>query len=162
MTTMPRIPARRLAALALTAVLAAGCGGDTAPADAAPELAEHLARVDRAVVSGDEARIRERVESLVAATESARDSGRLDDVEADRILAAADALLRRLPAEEPAPEPTPTPTTSSPTTPDPSPDEGDEDDEGEGNGEGEGDGESGSSGKGNGKDGDKGKGDKDD
>ena len=105
MTTILRKPAGRLAALTLAAVLTAGCGSDSTPADAAPELAEQLARVDRAVATGEEQQIRERVEALVAATEAARESGRLDDEQADRILAAADALLRRLPAEEPAPEP---------------------------------------------------------
>ena len=95
--TIPGNPARRLAALALSAVLLAGCGGESSPADAAPELADQLARVDRAVAAGDEARIRDRVESLVAATEAARDSGRLDDEQADRILTAADALLRPAP-----------------------------------------------------------------
>jgi hypothetical protein len=117
-------PARRLVALALTAVLAAGCGTDSTPADAAPELGEQLARVDRAVTTGDEARIRERVESLVAATEAARDAGRIDDEQADRILTAADALLGRLPAEEPASE-SPSPPPSPPTTP-PSPEDEDE------------------------------------
>ena len=116
-------PARHLVALALSAVLLAGCGSDSSPADAAPELADQLARVDRAVAAGDEARIRERVESLVAATEAARDSGRLDDEQADRILTAADALIARLPAEEPPPKPSPSPTSSSPT-PSPTPDEG--------------------------------------
>ncbi|HEU5454546.1 MAG TPA: hypothetical protein VFU85_02550 [Nocardioides sp.] len=115
-------PARRLVALALSAVLLAGCGGESSPADAAPELADQLARVDRAVAAGDEARIRDRVESLVAATEAARDSGRLDDEQADRILTAADALIARLPAEEPRPKPSPSPTSSSPT-PSPTPDE---------------------------------------
>lgn len=115
-------PALRLVALALSAVLLAGCGGESSPADAAPELADQLARVDRAVTAGDEARIRDRVESLVAATEAARDSGRLDDEQADRILTAADALIARLPAEEPPPKPSPSPTSSSPT-PSPTPDE---------------------------------------
>ena len=153
MTTTGK-PARRLVALVLTAVLlASGCGGEATPADAAPELAEQLALVDRAVAAGDEAQIRERVESLIAATEAARESGRLDDEQADRILAAADALLQRLPAEEPAPKPSPSPPSSTPTTPSPDPDEGDEGDEGEGEEDEEGD-ESG----GSGPDKDKGKG----
>jgi dTMP kinase len=121
-------PARRLVPLALTVVLfAAGCGGEAAPADAAPELAEQLALVDRAVVAGDEAQIRERVESLVAATEAARDAGRVDDEQADRIMTAAEALLARVPAEEPtseSPSPPPSPPTLSPS---PDEDEGDED-----------------------------------
>ncbi len=131
MTTTYSTPARRWAALALVAVLAAGCGGDSTPADAAPELAEQLARVDRAVAAGDEARIRERVESLVTATEAVRDSGRLDDEEADRILTAADALLARLPAEEPSPKPPPPPSSSPTPTPDPDEDEGDGDEDDE-------------------------------
>ncbi len=124
-------PALRLVALALAAVLLAGCGGESSPADAAPELADQLARVDRAVAAGDEARIRDRVESLVAATEAARDSGRLDDEQADRILTAADALIARLPAEEPPPKPSPSPPSSSPPTTSPTPDEEAEEDEDE-------------------------------
>ena len=147
-------PARRLAALALTGMLLAGCGSETAPADSAPELAEQLTRIDRAVAAGDEARIRQRVEALVTATESARDAGRLDDAQADRILAAADALLARLPAEEPEPEPRPSPSppSSSATTPTPAPEEGDEDegDEDEG-GDEPGPGNSEGKGKGKGK-----------
>jgi hypothetical protein len=115
--------------LAVMAVLAAGCG--ETPTEAAPELARQLAQVDRAVTTGDEARIRDRVESLVSATEAARDSGEIDDEQADRILAAADALLARLPAEKPASEP-PSPPTSSPTTETPEPPDEDEGDEGEG------------------------------
>jgi hypothetical protein len=124
-TTIPSKPARLVAALTVGAVLAAGCGNDAAPADAAPELAEQLARVDRAVATGDEARIRVRVEALVAATEAAHDSGELDGQQADRILAAADALLARLPEQKPSPKPPPpsTPTTS------PSPDEDEKEDE---------------------------------
>ena len=127
--TNRRPAARRCAALTLTAVLSAtfatGCGNE-APADAAPELSAQLARVDRAVATGDEARIRDRVEALESATEAARDAGELDDEQADRIVAAADALLARLPAEEPVPEPTPAP---SPTTASPSPEEDDEHEE---------------------------------
>jgi hypothetical protein len=132
----------RLTTLAVTAMVAAGCGSDTAPADAVPELADRLEQVDTAVATGDEARIRQRVEALVAATESARDEGSLDDEDAERILAAADAMLARLPAEEPAPEP-PSPPTSSPTTETPEPPEEDEDDEGdEGDNSGPGGGDS--------------------
>lgn len=126
MTTIPSKPARLLAALTVTAVLAAGCGNDTAPADAAPELADQLTRVDRAVATGDEARIRERVESLVATTEAARDAGELEDDQAARILAAANALLRRLPAEEPSPKPPPPPPSSPTTSPSPDEDEHEE------------------------------------
>jgi hypothetical protein len=110
--------------LAFTAMLAAGCG-ETTPSEAAPELAQQLARVDRAVVSGDDARIRARVESLVSATEAARDAGRLNDDQADSILAAADALLARLPAPEPSPQPSASPSPSST----PSPSTGDEDED---------------------------------
>jgi hypothetical protein len=119
-------------ALILAATLIAGCGGETPPAEAAPELADQLALVDRAVGSGDEMAIRRRLDSLVTATESARDAGRIDEAQADRILAAADALLARLPAPQQEPEPTaPSPTPSA--TP-PPPEEGGEGDEGEGDG----------------------------
>ena len=107
---------RWLTGLVITALLASGCGGTT-PSEAAPELAQQLARVDRAVVSGDDARIRDRVESLKSATEAARDAGRLDEQQADRILAAADALLARLP--EPAPQPSATPSPSHTLSPSP-------------------------------------------
>ena len=128
MTNRPRHATRWVSILALTAVLAAGCGQDT-PSEAAPELARQLAQVDRAVTTGDEARIRERVESLVSATEAARDTGRLDEEQADRILSAADALLARLP--DGAPPPTPSPPASPSPTITPSPDE-EEGDDGEG------------------------------
>jgi hypothetical protein len=125
-------------------VLAAGCGQDT-PSEAAPELARQLAQVDRAVTTGDEAQIRERVEALVSATEAARDAGRLNDEQADRILSAADALLARLPEDAPPPKPSP-PASSSPTitpSPDEDEDEGDEADEGdEGDNSGPGGGDS--------------------
>lgn len=136
MTKSPRRAGRWMTVLAVMAVLGAGCG--ETPTEAAPELARQLAQVDRAVTTGDEARIRDRVESLVSATEAARDSGEIDDEQADRILAAADALLARLPAEKPAPEP-PSPPTSSPTTETPEPPEEDEGDEGDNSGPGGGD-----------------------
>jgi hypothetical protein len=130
----PRSPWRPVVAVALSAVLATGCGRE-GPAEADPELAQQLARVDRAVVTGDDALIRDRVESLVSATEAARDAGRLDEEQADRIIAAADALLARLQAEEPAPEPPSTPT-SSPTTETPEVPEDDDDEEGDNSGPG--------------------------
>jgi hypothetical protein len=125
-----RSPWRPVIALALSAVLATGCGSES-PAEADPELAQELTRVDRAVVTGDDALIRDRVESLVSATEAARDAGRLDEEQADRIIAAADGLLARVPAPEPAPRPSATPSPSATLSPSP-------EDEGEGEGEGEG------------------------
>ena len=128
MKTIASKPPRLLAALTLIIVLsvalAAGCGNDATPADAAPELAEQLARVDRAVSTGNEARIRVRVESLVTATKAAREAGELDNDQAARILAAADALLARLPAS-----PAPTSPTTSPSTISPSPHPEDEDED---------------------------------
>jgi hypothetical protein len=127
------IGVRRLAALALTAVLlVAGCGDETAPGDAAPELADQLTRIDRAVAAGDEAVIRQRVESLVAATEAARDAGRIDDAQADRILTAADELQDRLPAEQPEPKPSPSSPSTSAPPPAPEPDEDEDDHEDDG------------------------------
>jgi hypothetical protein len=134
----PRRAGRWVTILAVTAVVAAGCG-ETTPTEAAPELARQLARVDRAVTTGDEARIRDRVESLVSATEAARDAGRLDDEQADRILAAADALLARVPAPEPAPQPSASPTPSPTLSPSPEDEDEDEDEEGDNSGPGGGD-----------------------
>jgi hypothetical protein len=128
MTTTPRYAARWAAAVAITAVLATGCG-ETSPDEAAPELARQLAQVDRAVTTGDAARIRERVESLESATETARDAGRLTDEQADRILSAADALLDQLPGQATSPAPSPPASPSPSITPTP------EEDEGEGEGE---------------------------
>lgn len=150
-------------ALVLAAVLLAGCGGETPPAEAVPELTDRLARVDRAVSSGDETSIRQRVESLVAAAQSARDDGRITDVQEDRILVAARALLAQLPDEQ-APEPTPSESPTPSTTP--YEDDGDEDEEdnsGPGNGDeddnsGSDNGKSKGEGKGEGKGKSKGKG----
>jgi len=124
---------RLIVSLALLVVVTAGCGSDSAPAEAAPELADRLAAVDRSVTTGDEARIRSEVEALIAATEAAGDSGRISDEQAEQIVAAADGLLARLPTEESSPSPSPSPPESSSATPLPEPEEG----EGEGEGEGE-------------------------
>lgn len=145
-------------ALILGATLLAGCGGETPPVEAAPELADRLTLVDRAVASGDETSIRRRVNSLVAATEAARDDGSIDETQADRILAAAEALLARLPAPEQSPEPSASP--PSPSVSSPSPEDGDEgeddesddkDEDEKGGDEGEGGGSGSDKGKGNGK-----------
>lgn len=130
-----RRAARFLVSVLGAVVLLTGCGGDTAPADEVPLLADRLALVDRAVSSGNETQIREQVETLIDATERARDAGQLDDEQAERVLAAADSLLARLP-DEATPQPSPSPPTSSPAPPS-TPEEGDdeesdEDDEDEG------------------------------
>lgn len=89
-------------------VLVAGCGGSTAPAEDVPALAPALARIDDAVVAGRYDAAREHVDELVATTTQARDDGRLETSEADRILAAAARLVSALPdpGETRAPGPT--------------------------------------------------------
>lgn len=130
-----------LAALATAAVLVAGCGSGTAPAEDVPALATALDDVDAAVVSGDDTAVRDAVDALTEVTTRAREAGDLDAAAADRILAAAEELLAALqeatpPTEDESSEP-PTPvaptSTPAPTTPEPT---SEDDDEGEGEGEG--------------------------
>lgn len=100
---------------------AAACGQDPATAERAPELAALLDTVDAAVVTGNDARIRQRVDDLVAATIEARDTGDLDAAQAEEILSAAAALIDGLssagssPSEEPSSDTAPPP--ASPSSP---------------------------------------------
>ena len=102
---------RPLATVALVCAMAlTGCGGSSAPADKAPDLADALTVVEDAVEQQRYAQARRHLQELVATTEDARAAGDLDDDEADRVLAAAARLLTVLPApaarqpSEPAPE----------------------------------------------------------
>ena len=130
-------PARSLAALLTAGVLllATGCGSETSPADDVPALATSLDAVDEAVVSGDDKAVRDAVAELTAVTERARDAGDLDAAAADRILAAAEALLAALgepatPTEEKSSEPpTPAPSMTQPSAPESSSDEDGGDDD---------------------------------
>lgn len=131
----PASVVRFLAALVLGSLVllsTAACGEETAPADRVPELATLLDQVDEAVAAGDDDAARRSLEDLIAATEDARDSGELDDAEADRIVSAADRVLEGLP-EPPAEEPSPTEEspTAEETEPLPSPteEEGGDDEE---------------------------------
>lgn len=96
-----RAPLGHLAAVAAVAVLLAGCGSESTPAESAPELAEGLERVDAAIVDGKDPAARDAVRALVADTEEALAAGEIEQAQADAILAAADALLDELGAAEP-------------------------------------------------------------
>ena len=97
---------RRSFAALLTAgalLVTSGCGSGTSPADDVPALATALDAVDEAVVSDDDKAVRDAVAELTDTTTRARKAGDLEAAEADRILAAAEALLAAL--GEPAPAP---------------------------------------------------------
>jgi hypothetical protein len=97
-----------------TVVLVTGCGGGTA-SEVPPSVTGPLARVDRATVTGDPDAVAPAVRSLLRAVEDAEDEGAVDADRADRIRAAAAALLEAVRSAEPSPEPTrsPAPTDES-------------------------------------------------
>jgi hypothetical protein len=110
----PECPApgwRRRLAVGVASVLASvvlltACGSESpAPAEQVPGLADRLAQVDRAIVAGRYPVARAQLEELIDSTLAARGRGRLDPAQADRVLAAAAALLSALP--QPSPEPPP-------------------------------------------------------
>jgi len=117
---------RRLAALALTVVLA-GCG--TGPDPAPATMATALAKVDRLVVAKDYAAARVALEDLVIRTTAAREAGTIDEQRADRVIAAAARLAAALPRPVVTPSATPSPKAEG---------ERDEDDEDGGDGKGKG------------------------
>ena len=121
MIAVRRILVPTMVALAL---LLGGCGTDTAPSSAVPELAERLDAVDAAVVADDPDRIRTTARRLIATAEDAGESGELDATQVESIVAAAEGLLAELPAKIDPPEPSPTTTSPTPTpTPSPTPSE---------------------------------------
>lgn len=138
-----RAARRRAGAAAAIAVLLLlpGCGDDTSPADAVPELSERLAAVDDAVAAGDDEATRAALDDLVSVTREAEDAGELDASEAEEILAAAGHLEELLPE---AVEPEQTPEESVTETPAPEEDDSDseegedEDESGPGQGHGKG------------------------
>ena len=136
----------------------AGCGGHPTPADAAPELATRLERVDDAIAAGDYDQARTAVTALVMATGQAEDAGDITGDQADQILAAAAELLAQLPDTSPA-EPSASDTATEPTSTPDEPEEQDKDngkDKGKDNGKDNGKDKGKESGKDSGKD--KGKG----
>lgn len=100
-TTMLRHAAAGAAALALLA----GCGGETGPQEAVPELGTHLEAVDTAVVEGSWEQARSELEALIARADAAEEAGDISSEEADRIRAAATRLLEQLPEEPETQEP---------------------------------------------------------
>ena len=135
-----------LPVLLVLALPLGGCGTETAPSAAVPELADRLEAVDAAVVAQEPPRIRRAVKLLIATAEDGEESGELDAGQVESIVAAAETLLAELPAE--VDQPAPSPTTSSPTPPSsPTPSPKDEEKE-----EDEDDEEKGKPGKGKGRD----------
>jgi hypothetical protein len=105
--------ARSLAAALAAGVvlLASGCGSETSPADDVPALATSLDRVDEAIATGEYDAARDAVAKLTDVATRAEAAGDLDAARADRIVAAAEALLAAFPEPEAPPsEPTPDPT----------------------------------------------------
>lgn len=82
----------------MTGVLA-GCSQDESPAETAPALAAALTQVDQAVEAERYGRARSATEFLLAETRRLQQEGDLSADDADRIRAAARALLATLPAE---------------------------------------------------------------
>lgn len=138
--------ARLVPALVVAFVLVlSGCGTEETKPSAAeqvPALADRLERIDALVADLKPQRARAQLEALVDDAMAAREAGDLTSLEADRIIAAATALLRALP--EPEPEPVPTVT----VVPEPEPDK----DRGKGEDKGGQKGEKDDDGKGKGKD----------
>jgi hypothetical protein len=94
-----------------TVLLVTGCGGGTA-SEVPPSLTGPLERVDRATVTGDPDAVAPAVRSLLRAVEDAESEGAVDADRADRIRAAAAALLEAVRSAEPSPEPTRSPAPS--------------------------------------------------
>jgi hypothetical protein len=119
-----------LAAVAVTAGLVlAGCGEEEPPGELVPSLTEDLERVDDAIVDRDFDEAATALDEIEAATRAARDDGTLSESDADRILAAVEALREALVTP---PETRSTPPESSPTkTPPPSTHHDDEEEEGD-------------------------------
>lgn len=162
-STMLRHAAAGAAALALLA----GCGSETGPQEAVPELGTRLEAVDAAVVEGNWEQARSELEALIARADAAEQAGDISSEEADRIRAAATRLLEQLP-EEPATQEPETPeepeepaeeapeeTEEEPEEPEEQPEEtedpgeGDDDDQGQGNDDDQGQGNDDNQGQGN-------------
>jgi len=118
-----------LVAAVLAGSALTGCSDDSAPAESAPELANRLDKVDAAIAGEDYPAARTAVESLVAAAARAQVAGKVSEDQADRILAAAQALLRQIPADGDVPsesDPIPDPSSIAPAPEsEPDTDEGD-------------------------------------
>lgn len=124
---------RRVAAVALTALVAAplaACGEEPEPppsaAEQVPALATQLERIDQALAGKRFEQVRTLLERLTQQVIRTREAGSLDAAAADRILGAISRLRAQLP--EPKPEPVPT-VTVTPPPPRDNDDGGDEDDE---------------------------------
>jgi hypothetical protein len=85
-------------AMAASVLALSGCGGggQSAPVDQQPRLAALLGDVDDAITAGHFVNARRSLNALVRETESARQTGGLDDVAADQVLAAATQLQTQL------------------------------------------------------------------
>ena len=98
-TDRPGGALQRAALLIAGGLLVAGCAAEATPADRVPAIDQGLARVDEAIVAGHHDQARKRLDHLIAVTTDAREAGTLEAADADRIVAAAVALMSALPAE---------------------------------------------------------------
>lgn len=110
--------ARGLAAAVVTCLALTGCGGDTAPVDDEPDLAEALQQVDDSLAAEDYATAESALARLVDVAEQAEAEGTLSSAESDDIVSAAQALVEQLPTDQTEPPPPPPP---PPTEPEPEP-----------------------------------------
>ncbi|AEG43236.1 hypothetical protein [Isoptericola variabilis] len=104
---------RLLAAAGTAALLVTGCAAEPGPDGPVPELAAVYSSIEDALSAERYDEARRDLRRLVAATESARAAGDLDEARADRVLAAAARLLATLPD----PDPRATPDGDAPVAP---------------------------------------------
>jgi hypothetical protein len=97
-----------------------GCGDDSPPSVAAPELGATLSDVDSALANRNYGRAEKALDQLAAEAVEAEQAGEISKTDADRIVEAASSLLARLPGDGGVDVPeedsdSPAPETSPPT-----------------------------------------------
>lgn len=105
------------AAVVVTLVAPAGCAEPPVPGEAAPRLAQVMARVDDAIATQNWASARKALQRMIDQAAAALEAGTLTEADAVRIQAAALRLLSQLPEPVAAPAAAPTPTPTPDNTP---------------------------------------------